>query len=143
MKIRDANFDDVQDLKKLSIQLGYDAEESLILENLMSLQKKPFSKVFVACTANRVIGYVALEKYETLYFEPGVNISGLVVLKEWRGKGIGSALLKATENYALENSLAFVRANSGIEREEAHVFYRKNKYSDEKEQKRFIKFLKY
>lgn len=141
MIIREAIIDDVKALKKLCSQLGYDASEEVIRSNLINLQKKPYSKVYVSSENEYVIGYISFEKYETLYIQPGINITGLVVDTNYRGKGIGSELLKVAEQYANKHNLIFVRANSGIERESAHVFYRKNLYLNEKEQKRFIKII--
>ena len=68
-----------------------------------------------------------------------VNILGLAVAEEYRHKGIGSLLLKAVEQWSEEKNIHFVRLNSGIDRVEAHKFYRTNGYRDDKEQKRFIK----
>jgi GNAT superfamily N-acetyltransferase len=70
---------------------------------------------------------------------PGLNVTALVVDDKNQNKGIGKALILEAEKYAKENNLAFVRANSSSGRVEAHNFYRKLGFNNEKDQKRFIK----
>ena len=96
-------------------------------------------KAFVAEVNGIVAGYVHAEKYQTLYFEPMINILGLAVSAEFRRRGIGRMLLKHAERWANEEGIYKIRLNSGGSRKEAHSFYRAMGYSNEKEQIRFIK----
>ena len=47
--------------------------------------------------------------------------------------------MEEVEKYAIANKFAFIRANSGSKRIEAHEVYRKLGFDSEKEQKRFLK----
>ncbi|MDO4154960.1 MAG: GNAT family N-acetyltransferase [Clostridia bacterium] len=79
--------------------------------------------------------------YETLYFDPLVNLLGLAVSEKYRRSGAGRALLSAVEVWAREIGAAGIRANSGASRQDAHIFYRALGFADEKPQIRFIKWL--
>ena len=93
------------------------------------------------CVRAEVAGYIHAEDYDVLYFETMKNILGLAVAANHRRKGIGTKLLGAVEDWARETGVRQIRLNSGITRRGAHAFYRANGYTDEKEQKRFIKTL--
>lgn len=79
--------------------------------------------------------------YKTLYFDELVNFLGLAVSKEYRKHKIGTKLIKTVENWALSIGINKIRVNSGYSRKEAHEFYRKLGYKNEKEQIRFLKEL--
>ncbi|HHD5093915.1 GNAT family N-acetyltransferase [Streptococcus pyogenes] len=90
---------------------------------------------------NQLLGYVHVERYETLYASDGLNLLGLAVLPAYQRRGIGSALLRALESQAKQEGIAFIRLNSASHRKEAHAFYRNLDYADDKTQLRFIKNL--
>ncbi|HER7286650.1 TPA: GNAT family N-acetyltransferase [Streptococcus pyogenes] len=90
---------------------------------------------------DQLLGYVHAERYETLYASDGLNLLGLAVLPAYQRRGIGSALLRALESQAKQESIAFIRLNSASHRKEAHAFYRNIDYADDKTQLRFIKNL--
>ena len=77
--------------------------------------------------------------YESFYSNLGLNILGLAVNPGFQGKRIGKKLMKRLEQYAVENSISFIRLNSALKREEAHKFYEHIGYTCDKVQKRFIK----
>ena len=49
--------------------------------------------------------------------------------------------MRTAEQWAKEMGINVVRLNSGISRNDAHIFYRMLGYSNEKEQIRFLKYL--
>lgn len=140
--IRKAIVSDSITLTRLSEQLGYSTTVEEVTERVKYLLNKQNYNIFVADYNNTVIGFISFEKYDLLYFPSGINITGLVVDINYRNKGIGQQLLYVAEQNAIENSLKYVRANSGSQRIEAHRFYRKNGYANERDQKRFIKNIK-
>ena len=140
--IRKAIVSDSITLTRLSEQLGYSTTVEEVTERVKYLLNKQNYNIFVADYNNTVIGFISFEKYDLLYFLSGINITGLVVDINYRNKGIGQQLLYVAEQNAIENSLKYVRANSGSQRIEAHRFYRKNEYANERDQKRFIKNIK-
>lgn len=88
-----------------------------------------------------VSGYIHGELYRTLYFETMCNLLGLAVSRKCRRMGLGRKLVQTCEEWAKQNGVHLMRVNSGMGRTGAHDFYRDMGYTDEKEQKRFLKRL--
>ena len=64
------------------------------------------------------------------YRTAGINITGFAVDEKLRRTGIGRSLMEAVEHFAEQNGFAFIRAESGAMRKDAHAVYRKlNFYS--------------
>ncbi|WP_268894989.1 GNAT family N-acetyltransferase [Paenibacillus albilobatus] len=55
-------------------------------------------------------------------------MQGLAVKKELQNSGIGTKLLKHTENYAKEMGISSIILCSGFKRTDAHAFYVHNGY---------------
>lgn len=55
-----------------------------------------------------------------------LHITGLAVKKEFQHSGIGTNLLRHTENYAKENGISSIILCSGFKRTDAHAFYEHN-----------------
>lgn len=141
LKIRKATPDDYKAIAKISRDdLGYDCTDTLVKSKL-SLIDSNRECVFVAEYDNDVIGYVHVEKYDTLYCETWVNILGFAVCSDKRRLGAGRLLMSESEDWAKEIGAVKVRLNSGLSRTSAHNFYRALGYSSEKEQIRFLKTL--
>ena len=139
MIIREATIEDAFAICNISCaDLGYDCSCDFVSTRISNLDKGR-EKVFVAEVNGIVAGYIHAEKYQTLYFEPMINILGLAVSSEFRRRGIGRMLLKRAEHWANEVGIHKIRLNSGASRKEAHLFYRAMGYNNEKGQIRFIK----
>ena len=131
--------DDAEDVCRICCDdLGYQCDKSLVKERITQLDPGR-EAVYVALIDERVIGYIHVEKYNTLYFETMANILGLAVSGKYRKKGVGKALVDQAEKWANENDISLMRLNSGAKRSGAHDFYRRLGYSSEKDQVRFIK----
>lgn len=139
--IRDAKATDYVELQKLSFEdLGYECDAELVKIRLENLDPNN-ECVFVADVSDKVVGYVHIIKFNTLYYKSMANIQGMVVAKEHQRKGYGKELMNAAEDWARERNIEMIRLNSGFVRPEAHEFYRAIGYSNEKEQIRFMKEL--
>lgn len=139
MVVRKANINDGVAIAKISSSdLGYDCTAEFVGKKLERLDKSR-EAVFVAECNENVIGYIHVEKYDTLYSETLANILGLAVKAERRRMGAGSLLLDAAESWAKDIGAVGVRLNSGGTRLGAHEFYRARGYNSEKQQIRFIK----
>ena len=139
MIIREAIIEDAFAICNISCaDLGYDCSCEFVSTRISNLDKGR-EKVFVAEVNGIVAGYIHAEKYQTLYFEPMINILGFAVSSEFRRRGIGRMLLKRAERWANEVGIHKIRLNSGASRKEAHSFYRAMGYNNEKGQIRFIK----
>lgn len=104
------------------------------VDTLLSKCDREHGAIFVAEEDQRVVGFVCVFPYEP--FDPGLNepatvalISDVIVLPEFRGKGIGKELMGAAESFAKESGAdqvsLFVLANNP-----ARLFYRQNGYSE-------------
>ncbi len=66
-----------------------------------TLRQHPKSIVLLACVGEIRCGMiVAFENFSTFTVRPMVNIHDVIVLKEYRGKGIGKALLESVTDMA-------------------------------------------
>lgn len=137
--IRKATVDDAQAISEISSNdLGYACTAEFVKNKLAGLDMSR-EAVFVSETENGVIGYIHIEKYDTLYCETLANVLGLAVSLNSRRKGAGRLLIQAAECWAKEIGAKGVRLNSGGSRTAAHSFYRSVGYDDEKTQIRFLK----
>lgn len=109
------------------------------------LRCNPENHVFVAETVlapnpeRLVAGFISFESYETIFCAAGINITGFTVDEKLRRTGIGRSLMEAVEHFAEQNGFAFIRAESGAMRKDAHAAYRKLNFYPEKTQIRFLK----
>lgn len=139
--IREARIEDCDYIKQLFKDgLGYDCDSDLVRKKLSSIDHERES-VLVAVIDDVVVGFVHVEKYELLYAPAMANILGIAVSQDYRRQGIGQTLLFAAEEWAKSHHINTMRLNSGRKRKEAHMFYRKLGYNNEKEQLRFTKEL--
>lgn len=137
--IRKASVDDAAAVARLCREgLGYDCTDELVQRKLQGLDAKR-ETVFAAVIDKKVIGFIHIEKYDTLYFDTLVNVLGIAVDAVYRRYGVGSMLISAAENWAKEIGAAAIRLNSGESRTQAHSFYRAVGFNDEKTQLRFLK----
>ena len=142
MYIRSVTEQDVQGIFRLNQAFGYEYPLEATAEKLRAAVLDPGQCVLVAEEADGVLsGYIHLEDYDTLYFPHMKNILGIIVLPEYRRKGIASALLAAGEAWARETGAAGIRLDSGIERVGAHACYRKNGYQERKLHKNLRKLF--
>ncbi len=130
MLIREATIEDAFAICDISCaDLGYDCSCEFVSTRISNLDKGR-EKVFVAEVNGIVAGYIHAEKYQTLFFEPMINILGLAVSSKFRRHGIGRMLLNCTECWANEVGINKIRLNSGVSRKEAHSFYRAIGYNN-------------
>jgi N-acetylglutamate synthase-like GNAT family acetyltransferase len=141
MEIREAIIDDIKSIQELSLQLGYNYPIKKMKLKLNQILNNPEHIILIALKNNQVIGYIHVEIYRVLYADDLLNILGIVVDKSCRNQGVGTTLLKSTEKLSIKLNCRGIRANSGASREKAHLFYKRNGFDNEKDQKRFIKYI--
>ena len=140
--IRNVKISDYKDIAGFcKNDLGYDADEMLVKSRIENLDSNR-EAVFVAVVDEKTVGFVHCEIYNTLYFETLVNIQGLAVSSEYRRMGFGRELVNSAEEWAKQKGINKIRLNSGLNRKDAHTFYRNLGYGDEKQQIRFMKDIK-
>ena len=140
--IRQCQIDDVEDIYQLNKEeMGYDYPIELTAKKIMALCQSSCDRIFVAEESGKVIGYVHVNNYDTLYFGHMKNIMGIAVSSLHKRHGIGSLLLAEVEKWAHEDNAIGIRLVSGGMRKGAHEFYRKNGYIHEKERINFKKYF--
>ena len=141
IEIREARSSDAKDIAVLCREeLGYECSDAMIEQNLKNLRPERES-VITAVFEGQARGFIHIERYAVLYFEPMANILGLVVDRKMQHHGIGRRLIKAAEAWAEAQGIRTIRLNSGAGRTGAHQFYQAMGYEQSKEQYRFLKTL--
>ena len=86
-------------------------------------------KTFVALLSNDVVGFVTIIQALSVGAPIGyLRIQALAVKKDFQHSGIGTKLLRHTENYAKEIGISSIILCSGFKRTDAHAFYEHNGY---------------
>lgn len=140
LSVREALPGDAARICALAHQLGYDVPESHARRMVASRGGE--REIFVAVVARvGVVGWIEARLEAHLLQSHCALVDGLVVEDEYRGTGIGLALLEATERWARSVGCSTIRLHSNVLRERAHGFYERNGYVRVKSRHLFEKHL--
>ena len=139
--VRPARPEDAPAIQLLNAEgMGYSCSLEKTKTLLESLCDRDDHCILVAeLDADTVVGYIHLEDYQTLYFDPMKNILGIAVFTEFRRRGIAAKLITAGEQWARDTGAVGVRLVSGYDRDGAHAFYERMGYQMRKLQKNYRK----
>ena len=131
IQIRAAEPNDTKVLAALMTELGYPTTAEEMEERFRTISEHADYKTYVSVDGQTITGMVGLIK--AYYFEkPGcyIRVAAMIVQYEYRGKGIGKALMQRAEEWGLEKGADSVLLNSGNreERKVAHLFYKRLGY---------------
>lgn len=127
----------------MSGQLGYPSSVPDTQKRVESLLASGDHAIFVAeHSENQIIAWIHAYTRQSLTSGDLAEIGGLIVSKEFRGKGIGRRLLSAVETWALGKNRFKLRVRSQIQREDARQFYSDMGFAETKRQVVFAKTLK-
>ncbi|MBP1993753.1 GNAT family N-acetyltransferase [Paenibacillus eucommiae] len=124
--IRKAAIDDVNSLSELFIEFtGQKFDTTNTKKQIEMVSQNPCYYVAVACDGDKVIGTaMAIVCYDLVGdCNSYMLIENVVVLSDYRGKGIGKLLMQSLEDFGRENNCSYVILVSGSQRSEAHKFY--------------------
>ncbi|WP_394675731.1 GNAT family N-acetyltransferase [uncultured Sphingobacterium sp.] len=141
MDIRKAVLSDAPELATLTEQLGYPADiegTKTILEDL--LRKQEYA-LFVGIIDNKTVGWIQLHQVISMETGVYVEIIGLVVDEEYRGRGLGRLLLHAASDWSRSIDCYRLRVRCNSIRTESHTFYQNSGFILKKEQKVFDSLL--
>ncbi|MDQ3553481.1 MAG: GNAT family N-acetyltransferase [Chloroflexota bacterium] len=143
LRIRPMGVRDASAVAKLTGELGYPVEEADLVERLAVVLADPADHlVLVAVEEDDVpVGWCHVERLRILERPPAAQLMGLVVGAEHRSRGIGSALLGASEAAARAWGCQALLIRSNVKRERAHGFYEGAGYAKEKVSFTFTKRL--
>jgi GNAT superfamily N-acetyltransferase len=140
--IREATSRDGRAIGPLSAELGYTASSAETVARLNRVLDAPGHRVLVAESPDEgIVGWVHV--FGTLRVEsaPFAELGGLVVSEGFRGRGAGTRLVNAAEQWAWDNGFYTLRARSRNERGGAHAFYENLGFECSKIQKVFDRSL--
>lgn len=140
---RPARTDDAPLLPGLVEELGYPSTPEAIARRLARLLAEPDQAVFVVedGSTREILGWIHVQEFLSLAGEPSGLVTGLVVAKESRERGLGRGLMAAAEGWARARGLASMRLRSNVKRGGAHDFYRRLGFALAKKQLQFRKEL--
>ena len=80
--------------------------------------------MYVATVDDKVVGVIQAEKYRLLFANRKVDVLALAIDNNYQGLGIGKKLIEEVEKWTKKIGYKTIRLNSGIERINAHKFYK-------------------
>ncbi|MET3209820.1 UNVERIFIED_CONTAM: ribosomal protein S18 acetylase RimI-like enzyme [Paenibacillus sp. PvR008] len=144
LTIRSVELGDCEAVTGLLREVGYPMTCGVMKEVMGTTQEDCQANMMVAEMDGRVVGVIGMHTAQSLaYPDPAVQITMLVVSKEYRGEGIGKRLVACGEEWGRAQGslhLFITGANNRIKQIEAHAFY--NRIGFEKKGYRFSKKLK-
>lgn len=140
-RVREAAVADAEALASLSAQLGYPSDAATIRRRLDAIASRDAGIVLVAVDEHdEVVGFAHALPQRLLIAE-FVELAALVVAASLRGQGVGAALLAAVEAWTRDQGFAGVRVRSNVVRKDAHRFYLREGYAEQKRQAVLVKRL--
>jgi len=122
--IRSATVSEHAEIAVLLGQLGYDSSATDVLSRLNAIQESSTDLVLVASGADTILGLISLHILPLFHVNGFLGrITSLVVGEASRGQGVGSALMKAAEEWFLANHCIKIEVTSGDHRTDARRFY--------------------
>lgn len=124
MKIRKMEKSDYADIYGLiKNSLGYENDKEKLFARLDKMTGGIYHTYIAEIDGKAVgfIGFCAMSAYE--FDGDCIRVLALAADENYRGMGVGTALLKATEDFAAENGIELFTLNSGMSRADAHKFY--------------------
>lgn len=129
LAIRDVRVEDAEALAPLITELGRPAAPEQMRARLERVAAHPDYHALVAERGGRVIGMAGMMRGLTFNDDhPSVRLLSVVVDPAERGGGVGAALLAAAEEWARAQGARQVHLTSGMHRQDAHRFYRREGY---------------
>ncbi len=142
LSIRVATEVDAGRIGNLCDQLGYETSEEDIKLRIKNISLEPNSAVYVADTDGVVVGWLQVEIRQILESGEFAEITGLVVDKDYRRKGIAASLVSQAEEWAKMKGEEEIRVRTNLLRLESLPFYRSLGFGETKRQVVFLKGLK-
>lgn len=128
---------DAEAITALSHQLGYSISLSETTANIEKVVSSKDNCIYTALCDGNTAGWIHAFIAIRIETAPFVEIGGLVVDENYRGEGVGKALIAEVKNWCLEKNINTLRVRCNTKRLEAHKFYAALGFQQNKEQKVF------
>ena len=139
IKNRNVKFEDANDINYImKISMKVETNSDIIKKHIEEIDNKN-EVMYVATIDDKVVGVIQAEKYRLLYADKKANVLALAIDNNYQGLGIGKKLIEEVEKWTKKIGYKTIRLNSGIERINAHKFYKHLGFTEEKKQIRFSK----
>lgn len=131
MKIRTATQDDIPVMAELlhelfAIEVDFTPDFAVQSEGLSLLLERDFAEIFVAEVDDKVVGMCTCQvKVSTAKGREVGVVEDVVVDVDYRGQGIGGALLRRLEEWAVGRGLARLQLLADRDNHPALGFYRR------------------
>jgi GNAT superfamily N-acetyltransferase len=121
---RGLRVEDAAAVARLLEQLGYPAPVDAVERRLERLLQSEADLQVVAVDGARIVGLAGLQIGLSLeYDRPVAKLSELVVDEDYRGQGLGQALVEAVEREARARDCVLLYLTTAHRRRDAHAFY--------------------
>ncbi len=140
-EVRAAVESDAGSIAELCIQLGYKTSKEEVEPRLKKALEDDRNITCVAEVDGKILGWLQVAIKQTIESGEYAEITGLVVDKASRGKGIGRTLVKHAEEWARKVGQQRIRVRMNVIRKEAPPFYRALGFKEIKKQSVFYKPL--
>jgi GNAT superfamily N-acetyltransferase len=141
VKVRVAVQSDAGSIADLCIQLGYDTSKEEVEPRLKKALGDERNITCVAEVDGKTVGWLQVAMKQTIESGEYAEITGLVVDKASRGKGIGRILVEHAEEWARKVGQQRIRVRMNVIRKDAPLFYRALGFKEIKKQSVFYKPL--
>jgi ribosomal protein S18 acetylase RimI-like enzyme len=128
MIIRDAQPTDTRAVTRLLSQLGYAVDETEASKRLEQISATAGHRIVIAEAVGRVVGLLHVFERPALEKACEAVVQSLVVDSEFRGTGIGEALMREAEAWATQRGLASTVLYTRIDRDKSRAFYERIGY---------------
>lgn len=135
--IREISLEDAKVIHELIVQLDYDLPFLETTANINAVIQHPDNCAFVALYEDTVVGWIHAFRALRIESKQFIEIGGLVVEKEFRGKGVGKLLVNRVKEWCCELNIPTLRLRSNVIRHGAHQFYHQLGFKESKQQKVF------
>ncbi len=132
---RIAELKDAECITELSNQLGYKTTAEKIQVRLSEILNNTDHCIYVIIENENIIGWIHGFYSFRVESDPFVEIGGMVVHENFRGKGIGKMLVKKVIEWTHSKKCDKIRVRCNTIRKETHVFYNSIGFNETKEQK--------
>ncbi|WP_396331158.1 GNAT family N-acetyltransferase [Burkholderia anthina] len=127
---REPQIDDHADIARLLRQLGYDATPAMIRDKLAARLPSAADRIVVAVIDGRIVGCISLHALPLFHANGNLGrMTSLAVDEVCRGRGVGSALMAATQRWFEHARCVKLEVTSGDHRPDAHRFYARHGFA--------------